>query len=190
MNLAEQLANQTSSKEIYPDYDNVEPKTEQLFVHGTSEFSGYCNGTLKTPSDVLHIEPIKDEKTIYDGRADGEQYTEEVFIKVENSVFQEDNPVMTSVSHDDTIIKEEKPNIVIKSDCGTCDSNSLICHDSEALMETDKYKNSSEENGAPRYVKEEEISIEESYVEKNEALEGNLLFKLYRNLHTYTRVRQ
>lgn len=102
------------------------------------------------------MDPLEYGKTIYDGRV--EQHRERIFtkdeIKVENLVFGEDDSIMTNGATEAIFIKQEQPNIVIKSDSEIYDGSSY------------------EQNEHLHYVKKEEIAIDESYAMKNEAVEG------------------
>lgn len=151
MNSASQLSNQTTSNEINPDYENVEPKIEQVFLFDNSDFSGCCNEVFKTPSI------IKDE------------------IKMENASSEED--IVTGEAITYGFIKTEKPNIVIKSNSGTCDSSNLNSNENQISIKAEIIKSSFEENEPLSYVKEEEMAIDENYIATNEAADGKFFFK-------------
>lgn len=175
MNSAIQSANQTISNDIHLDFENVEPKIEQVFVHGTSDISGYCNEIPKIKSDISSTEPLKDEKTIYEGRFDGEPYRKTFFtkdkMKLENSVLEQDTLIMTTEATKNTLIKEE-PNLVIDSDTGIYDGKNSICHDSQAFIKAEWNISSFEKNEQIHYLKVEEIATEEIDAVKNEAVES------------------
>lgn len=148
-----------SLNEIYSDCDSVTQELKCI----KEETREYCDGgNFKTPFD---------ETTVIDG---GEQYREGIFIKAEinseNVDTGGDSPTMTDENHEDICLKEKKANVPIKPDIDMCLVKNPDFHDIQTLMKTDM--ESYEGNKPMHNVKNEEITIDDNYLEKKGAVDG------------------
>lgn len=177
MSSASHLSNSTILNEINADFHNVvdeiKPKIEQVFLVDTNQLFGYCNETSKPLSDMLPMNTVEDGTTINVGK-DGNNILTKDEIKLEKADFEEYGGRMTHEETCGTYIKEENPNILIKTDPEICNINRFNFCDNQALMKIEKYKSSYEENEPVHYVKDEKIIVDENYSVEDDVVEGKL----------------
>lgn len=141
-------------------------RTEIYKEEDTGEYSDGEN--FKTQLDFLPVEPVVNKTAIVDGiRTSGEQYRQGVpiktEIKLENIDVEGNSPGLNEGKHVDFCKGEKTPNILIKSDSDVCSINKADMHGMQISTNTD-IDSYGEYN--PSYCVKDEITIDESYLEK------------------------
>lgn len=152
-----------------PDYGTVivksEPIKEEVFIFDTSESARYCDGNHKASSDVSSMVLVEHETKVIGNKLYKPENFKCMKIKLENEEFQ---------GTEDTFVKEEKPNVIGKCNPEICDISNFNFYGIKALTKAEVDKNGFEESEPVLNVKDEEISIDENLLVKEEIVEGKL----------------
>lgn len=165
-----------SMNDTNPDNGSVLYELKPIKIEDTSEYCHYLGGNHDESLNDFLIEPIKKSTAFSDAvRTSGEPRSELILlnsdIKLENVDFEE---AVADEKLQDTCMEEKKPNVIFKSDSEECDVNNFNFHGIQILPITDRDEIDCGENKPLHWVKEEEITVEENYLEKKEPVKRKL----------------